>query len=525
MSVIDSARGTPQGHTATSNTAPKNLRTAALATATVMAMSPMAAQNNDNEKEQLGANSGHKIEVPTTISAQNTANTINFFEAESQSQSQTLNPENINVTYEDEHFVIEGSDGSYIMLHQDELNARRIERAENREHNRAFRKPDNVDYKIRQPEELREIINNQNYNLLTLGEHAIGTTNVTIYRSPFSKEEIQQGLNKAHEEANNDDILFWTYYNRLSEMQENPELEQSLREHEISHLNDDRIGAFKNSTLTKEQQAQIGMLTEIKANITEAYLGYQRFLETGNTDDIKPLHAGDLAEFKEWLKQNPDKIKSEECTQRLVQAVQAGWLEKNNQEGSLYYIQTMQNLDNANTDTQQIGALIENHANKTEYANRVNAMFANTNMGDISAYINPNFIIGNGANYQTQNTQNNLNQSEQFLAATYGNAQTVRESTENTRDFLNIVRSADKDGERTPQEQQQINQMIANVCTNAKTLDQKTKDGITIARKTGRGWQNRISHKTGSGRTIENTNVNESSSITLAAAHKSSSRE
>jgi len=210
------------------------------------------------------------------------------------------------------------------------------------------------------------------------------------------------------------------------------------------------------------------------------------------------------------LQQNPDKVKSEECTQRIVQAVQNGWLERNNKEGTAYYAQAMNicNMGNA-SGIRQAGAQVEGAANITEYNRRVKEMFSNTLLGDVSAYINPNFVLGAGATYQSsQEMMSNMNQSERFLAATYGDAQTVREATGNVRDVFNVVRRADKDGVRTPEEQARIDQMVTNVCANTKTMDKKTKDAITIARKTGRGWQNRSASKQDTGRTIENTNVN-----------------
>jgi len=277
MATIDELRGAPSGHTAKSDNAPRHLREAAVAAATIMSVAPMTAENTNTERAPI--DDGHKIEmtVQETPNRDNGAS-IDFYQAESQAQNQALNPQDINVSYEDEYFVVQGGDGSAVIMHEDDLNGRRMERQENREHNQIFRQPDIIKYEIMPPETIRACIANQDYNKLKAGVHHEGTTDAVVYRSPFSKEEVQQGIAQATNNGNKEDLLFWMYYDGLVEMQENPELERSVLEHERTHLNDERSGVFKESALTKTQSTKIDMLAEVNATLTEVALSYNKYL-------------------------------------------------------------------------------------------------------------------------------------------------------------------------------------------------------------------------------------------------------
>lgn len=524
INMIDKLRSVPAGHTASSNITPKALKRAAerlaeLTTATVVATTSLAAEEQRNENRPVANEHTIELNEPRQASdyipMDSTYDATADFTVEPSTpiKEQSLNPEDIRVSYEKEHLVVQGNDGSVVIMHEDEFNGRRMEKEENREHRRTFSGKSETQYTEITLEQVRAQIRIDSEGNACgappLGLHNEGTNSIVVYRAPFSEEEINKNLEQANLEGNKTEIAVWSYYADLKKIENNPELANSIEFHENSHLDDEREGLFKENNVTDEQSAKLDMMTEIKATFNQVALGYEKYLQTGNIEDIKGWHAGDLKEFKEWLQQNPDKAKSDECKARLTQAVQNGWLERNNNNGATYYSQAMTHITPNVTNQRQAGARVEHIGNETEYNRRVQEMFSDTHLGDVSAYINPNITLGLGANTQAvQEAGNTMTQAQRFVLASYDDAQTVREATSNARDVLNLVRDVDKDGVRTPEEQSRVEQMVQSVVNNSKQLDKKTQDGITVARKTGRGWQNRSSSKQDTGRTIVKENTN-----------------
>ncbi len=527
MDDIDKLRGTPTGHTAKSDVAPKKLKEAATVLASIIvAGTPVATQAQNTEHDPI--DDGHKLELteqPRT--SENDANTIYMSDyVEMESMPETSIDANVNVRYDSRFhgLRIEGDDGSRIIVHDASLDGEHKEQEAATRHAEVYSREvrdtthiydlDRVKSEYQALKEERED-ETQPVGLALASANA-DENEIVRRRLNHTDEFVAEGIRRAEESNNADSLAIYSYMQSLKEVERNPQKIESLVGHEMSHNQDARAGMFETTKVTEDQLACLDMTSETLATMAQVKLEYDKIIASGGKiDDLDKLngwHAGDLKDFKEWARQNPDKIGTEECEKMLGIAVFNGWLNKNNKEGTGYYQQAMRNSIEGGS---QAGSMVENQANKQEFMRRMDHMLSNTPFGNLTQHVNMEFSLG----YGNQTHKEELSDAERFVQNIAGNAQTTLDATRNIRDVVNVYREADKDGVRTTEEQAQINQAIANA-SGSKQIDKKTKDGITIARKTGRGWQNRSSHKNDSGRNIENIN-NHTNEVVVAAMRQS----
>ena len=495
---------------------------ATLGAAAIMAATPMAAQNQNTEREPI--DDGHKIEMTVQESPnRDNAPTIDFYQAQSQAQSQALNPQDINVSYDQGTYVVEGSDGSIVMMEDESFRQSQIMRQARREHREHYSGSVDVQYVNLNSE---EVIDGVVHGSLYLGRYDTRSNTITI--NSYKDNSNGEQYSPEQEQILND------VGSRLNDSNS----QSSTLAHEQSHADDYNKPNFAICiNRTQDQIRRANYDTEIKANIAEAALALEKFKQTGKIEEFDVIrNSGDLKEYKEWLQNNTDKADSKEGKLKLAQAIRNGWLERNNHEGTIYYNQAIQSIQNrditgggnvtayASAGNLSPSAVAENRANINDYLRMQQDIFRDTALGDVSSVCCGYVQIGAGAaNQDINNIDRAPTQAEQFVQSMSSNSSSVRGANRAIEQNLDVVRRADKDGVRTPEEQAQINQMVSNVCNSTKTMDQKTKDGITIARKTGRGWQNRSASKQDAGRTIENTNNN--TNVAAMAAMQRGGRE
>ena len=454
MPSIDELRGAPEGSTKNSAAASKTLREAAatvgLAMTTVM---PVAAETSENQQQE---DSTHKIEVVVENQTPEKNGETYYVPAEG---DEVQKAEELKVMSDAEAYGIEGADGEMLIFTKNELNGRKIEREENRAHRESSSQPLRFEeVRIDKVEDLA--------SQTALADYQEESNTITLYHTDLTPEDLKQKVENSVEKNETVDThaydAAYQMASTLEQVENTPELRESIIEHEKTHGRDHESGAMKSAQITQEHAACLNMATEINATMTQVKLSYDKYKESGNVDDIIGWHAGDLKEFKEWLKQNPN---SPDAELKLAAAVYKGWLDSNNQPGTQYFSQAQQsaglNSSLIMIDERQGGAKFENDASLAQYHKQWDKIFANTAFGDVRSVVKPDFDLGKGS--QLRNfTQDGVEQSaaEKFLNKVVDGAKNVRQATRKLKNFFHQVKKIDKDGVRTEKEQQKLKKIF-----------------------------------------------------------------
>ena len=363
-------------------------------------------------------------------------------------------------------YEITGSDGQVLMLTQKNLEGYQLTAEENKLHEEIFSKECTITYKKLSWDEALDLVKTAKYSLAT---YEVGKNIITVNQSAETRESILQRLDLARQNGDSEQMMTCAYMLVLRGIEENPERLRAILAHEETHQESDAKGINKLSTISGKQSAKLDMLNEIKATMAQVKVSYNKYLKTGNIDDIDGVNAGDLTSFKKWLMSNPDKAGTQECKLKLAEAIFWGFLEENNVKGQYYYYQVMKKT---HAIGRQAGAVVDNELNTKEYYRRVDIMFKDTALGDVRSVINPDFKLGAGTLTETKTEAlNGMSKAEEFIFLLTDNASTVEEATERVKKVLDIVRIADEDGIRTEREQKRIDRRIASVLySRAKTI-------------------------------------------------------
>lgn len=521
MSDIDKLRGTPQGHTATSSISSKELKNAALTTAAVLTMAAAPTNLQAQQIEQEPVNDAHKIEVVSSQTTNTDDENVIDFETVAQVETQKENSEKLKLedikkieyNAQDKYFNIECHDGSQIVIDEASLEQRKIEKEAKQEHKEQFSSPVTIEREVLDRQGILDQIHD--YNDVLAGAYDSTTNTITMY----DYED-----NATYNDSENTKALLA----KIGVFLNDENFDKQTEVHEMSHAEDFNNREFAiDVNQTQGQIHRKNYDTEIKANIAEAAYGLEKFKQTGNIDDIASLNSGDLKEFKEWLQENPDKVDSKECKLRLAKAVHDGWLEKNNVEGSSYYTQAQRAVEDRDITYEgdftayadgsiSAGAIVENSGNINDYLKAQESIFKDTALGDVSSVCCGYVELGAGAKMTDVNKDISpaQTQAEELIQTITQNATTTRQAARKIENVLDVVKKADKDGERTEKEQAKIDKVLNNVINgSSKQFDQKRKDAITIAQKTGRARESGVMKKQDAGKTIVKENANTSESI------------
>lgn len=358
-------------------------------------------------------------------------------------------------------YEIKGADGKVMMLTQKNLEGYKLTAEENKLHEEIFSKECTIIYKDLSWDEAVDFVKTGKYSLAT---YMVGKNIITVHRSAETRESILKRLALARQNGDAEQITTCAYMLLLKDIEENSERLQALFNHEESHQKWDEKGINKVSIISGKQSAKLGMLDEIKATMAEVKVSFDKYLKTGNVDDIKGKNSGDLTNFKKWLTSNPDKAQTQECNLKLAEAIYLGFLAENNIKGQYYYYQVMKRT---HAIGRQAGAVVENELNTQEYYRRVDMAFKDTALGDVRSVINPDFRLGAGTLTETkEDVVNSMSKAEEFIFLLTADAATVEEATENIKKILDVVKTADEDGVRTVREQKRIDKRIASVLSS-----------------------------------------------------------
>lgn len=378
----------------------------------------------------------------------------------------------LTITYNKNHaindvwgvYVIKSSDGKTIKLTQEDLNGYKITEQENKLHEEIFSDECKIAY---QYIDWNKALDCAKKEKCTVGNYMVGKNVINICRSAETKENILKKLRLAEENNNGDELIACAYLWLLKSIEEEPEQFQEIFAHEESHQESDAQGVNKVASVTGKQSAKLDMLNEIKATIAQVTTTYEKFLRTGDINDLKGSNAGELTNFKQWIMFNQDKLDSQECKEKLAEDIYLGFLENNNQKGQYYYYQVMKRNHAVG---RQAGAIVENSANMREYYRRVDMMFKDTALGDVRRVINPDFKLGAGTLLETkEDIFNEMSIAEKFISLLSDEAITVEEATDCIKDMLENIKKADEDGIRTRREQKLIDKTIMEIL-NQRTI-------------------------------------------------------
>ncbi len=517
---------------------------AAMAATLVMAATPMAVQAQNTDRDPV--DDGHKIEVfeqSRNIEEHQSENTLNFLdvvaemekesaektEAETAKAHTEKSEENVDITeniqkieynVEDKYYNIECKDGSQIIIYEEALNQRKIEKEAKQDHKEQYSSPVTVE---------REVLDNDGVvsHITERGDVLSGaynpdTNTITMY------DYADDVPDKAPEQTKE-------LFAKIGKLLNDENVDASTLEHEKSHAED-----FNNPNFAIEVNQTVGQIhrknydTEIKATIKEAAMALDKFKQTKNIDDIKTLNAGDLQEFKDWLKENPDKADSKECKLKLAKAVYDGWLEQNNKKESSYYLQATCYALNKEMEITNDGdftaltsgkispgAIVENSGNIRDYLKMQKDLYSDTALGDVSSVCGGYVEIGAGAKMRDiTDIEQPKTQAEQLLQSITNGSKSTKAASRKLNNVLKIVKKADKDGVRTDKEQAKIDNKIQKACNSSEA--QKKKDARTIAMKTGRARPHNSSGVKDNG--LTHVQENDNSNISMAMLNMSIAR-
>ena len=500
MSDIDKLRGVPRGHTATDKTVEKLRRVAVAAGATMIMGAPGAAQNMPQGQDKANP----KVEVLASSDVQrNDGTTFDATPILNQKSSKETRADlerrisEITLSWQYDILSIIGKDGTSFQFEQSELNGHKFERSEELENRQAYSKKTEYEkVNVNTVEDLAEGG--------SLGGFYPASNKMEIVYTDMSLQEFSRQGKELIDDGKIDGMAFVDALDRFNTLSDKKEQISTIA-HETSHRADHYSGAMMQSTLTYEQAALLDMFSEIKATMAEVKLGYDNYRQSGNIDDIQGFHAGDLSEFKNWLKENPN---SPDVEQRLGVAVYEGWLECNNFPETGYMKQAKDNAyyeEIGELGWKQAGAKFENHTNRQEYHKKWDMLFANTALGDLREVLKDKRDVAFGKGVQQRDVvqeQQNASAAGRFLNLLASGAKSVRQVSKRVKKLYRTVKKIDKDGVRTEKEQAKLNKTVAKI---------QQKRGVTASAQFKLRTESKEQTQTNS-----NTNSNTNSVVQMA---------
>jgi hypothetical protein len=233
---------------------------------------------------------------------------------------------------------------------------------------------------------------------------------------------------------------------------------QSSYEHEMTHAMDDRFHGINQYDLPPQYMTKLNMLTEIRANLTQAGLAFDMYKATGNMEYFK-LGTIDMTEVKETLQQNPNMENPEGY---IADYVYKHWLEKYNRTGSIYSKQA-ENFGFSYTAF----ALDDTQDSLNRYYDRVGSMFEHIEgLGDVRKYVNPDFELNDDLHSMTKgfgalgNSKGPYIINDNLKAMMKNNANNAEAYSKNLMAYLELVKKVDSDGYRTDAERAELDKYM-----------------------------------------------------------------
>ncbi len=238
----------------------------------------------------------------------------------------------------------------------------------------------------------------------------------------------------------------------------------SLIEHEMAHLEDDKNYGNRQFDLPPEYMAKLNMMTEIKANMSQAGLALDMYKATGNVKYFDYL-AIDTKDLQKTLSENPN---MENMEAYVAKYVNDKWLETNNTSEydeatqqtivSEYSKQAFWNSVPVYNDY-PVWAMEENPETLKQYHERTNAMFENImGLGDVRKYVTPDFDLNEYIKQEL--AKRNLICEESLKKIMCQDAKNAEQYSANIKAYLEKVKAVDADGARTPEEAAMLDEYI-----------------------------------------------------------------
>ena len=481
MADIDDLRGTPSGHTASksSNILKKAAVTVAIAANTIVGApkvnaSPTKEDGNNKDKieqvveqQPVHTDDGRTIDFETAaaqIQEQNQTADIENMENQASDMAQsiaqmgqnaTLDKLGVEILYDkqDKIYYILGEDKNLIKISEDELNYGKNKAQYDLQQLKKFIHPTRqVNISVNMDKNSLQFDKKGNETKYADLQMQVGTMAAYV-------PQLNSIIKVAYEGAINNKEL----QDKL--MQQANDMGESLMEHENSHRDDDKTGAFNMLNKSPIHMAKINMLTEIKANMVEAGIAYEYYKKTGSLDKFDLISNSDLTEVKQYLTQNPN---AENCEALIAATVYKTWLEKNNKENTAYSkqaFQSVQEISNGAKHGMEYSAaakLTDSQALENEYHKAVDKIFDNVpGLGDVRAQVNPDFSLNDGLVRQINGRFKKDGKVTALMNIVTSAAENVRQANRAIKKFLRPIRQADKDGERTETEQKKIDKKIS----------------------------------------------------------------
>lgn len=466
MADIDKLRGTPPGHTTKHGS--NILKTA---TVTLAATAGMLGNSQSADAATVLENTNLKEKVENIVqkpAQTDNSQTIDFevAAAQMQEQNQATSVENINDTASDnlnvnisydadeKKYMLQSENGTVEISHEELKYGKQKAEYDMSQMKKFIRPTKEVNISVNLDRGSLQFDKKGNENKYAGLQMPVGVLEAYV---PQLNGIINVNYEGANRKKNLQDAL----------MQEKEAMGESLKAHELSHRDDDRIGAMGLINKSPVHAAKINMLSEIKANMVEAGIALQEFRETGSLDGFDKISNADLSSIKKELEENPN---AENIEQKIAAQTYTSWLERHNKEGAIYSNQAFTAVIATNRDSYSAaGKLTDSQALDNEYYKTVDKMFKDVpGLGDVRGCVKPDFAL----NEELQNKINEYIGRDKtvtdLMNLVVSGAENARQANREIKEFLKPIQKADKDGIRTPEEQKKIDAHIA------KTLLEKT---------------------------------------------------
>ncbi len=468
MVDIDKLRGVPKGTTKKSPNVSSSLKKAAIAlTLSAAALTPGKVKAAENTSKDDETTKTEQVITPPTNNNQGFSIHIDEAKATTLTNAWSLNPQDIEIVYDNGAYVIEdkNNQNDYIIIDED-----------------------SNEYIKREKESLKELFSRPTeYKEEVITAKDMLTDNYKSYGGYYESGENSITIVK-YDLTNMDkdiDDVYGDYFElkdeikaRLNTIAKSPHSRETVITHEESHRDDDQLG-IDLPGVSAEHRAKLDMLSEIKANMTQAGLILQNYQKKGNLSELEAalcnVHPHNVTNIRSHILENtPD------CKKKIAKEVFDGWLKQNNVEGTTYWEQAASNID-ATFNLDQISGLDIQDKN---YQTRVNMLFSNVKgLGDVRDCVNPDFALEE--NLQTKcNNQSKNGQSAKLVNILAQDAPNTEEAVQKIITALKPIKEADKDGVRTKEEQKSIDKHIARLIlektgrASAKTTTTKNNNTV-----------------------------------------------
>ena len=288
MADIDKLRGTPQGHTTKHGS--DILKTAAV---TLAATAGMLGNSQSADAATVLENTNLKEKVENIVqkpAQTDNSQTIDFevAAAQMQEQNQATSVENINDTASDnlnvnisydadeKKYMLQSENGTVEISHEELKYGKQKAEYDMSQMKKFIRPTKEVNISVNLDRGSLQFDKKGNENKYAGLQMPVGVLEAYV-------PQLNGIINVNYEGANRKKDL------QDALMREKEAIGESLKAHELSHRDDDRIGAMGLINKSPVHAAKINMLSEIKANMVEAGIALQEFRETGSLDGFDKI--------------------------------------------------------------------------------------------------------------------------------------------------------------------------------------------------------------------------------------------